>query len=247
MNHLSTLTMHQVRLGEIEGEARAEAEAHLRECVECSDIVQRQADEDAALGANPLPEWLLSLEAPSPMPKDAHRPTPPEPPVAPANRPFPRWIVALVTAAAATLALGVGFEMAPQTGITPVQTEGARPKGGLPEMELWVKSNAGPRPIRKDEAVRAGDTVQVFYDTNGASHAALAGRDGTGKIEVYGVLPKHDTLGPAPFSLTLDDAPGPQEFFVVTGARPLSTEDVKRAVDGKDRSVQVRSVKVPKS
>jgi len=241
MNHLSTLMMHRVRLGELEGAARDEAEAHLRECEECTEIADAQAHAEDRFAEEPLPDWLLSLEEPSPMPASGHTPKL-APPIAhvPANRPFPRWIAGLLTlAAAALIVVGIGF-----SGGEPLEV--GREKGVLPTVELWVKSDVGPRPIRSGEALRTGDTVQVFYDSRGASHAVIAGRDGSGRIEVYGVVPKHEKLGPAPFSLTLDDAPGPQEFFVVTGARPLTSDDVTRAIRGQDRSFAVQAVKVGK-
>ena len=103
----------------------------------------------------------------------------------------------------------------------------------------------GLRPLEVGDALSAGDRVQLWYDPRNADAVGFAGRDGTGAIEVYGVIhPTADGLQPAPFSLTLDGASGNQEFFVVPGAASLDDAAVRRAV--LDLSPDVRRMVIPK-
>ena len=123
-----------------------------------------------------------------------------------------------------------------------------RPKGSLPDAEVWLSTSDGPRPLRRGEVVHSGDTVQVLFDAQGASTVWLAGMDGTGEVEVYGrFTPRSDGLQPAPFSLTLDDAAGPQRFFVVVPVGSVDAVEVKAWVLGDvPAGVRITEVLVPK-
>lgn len=224
MSHLSTLALHQYRLGELPAEEIGRAETHLAACERCRRRLEAQKSAREAFAAEPLPPAIAALSQP-------------------ANRPFARWLLWSVPLLVAAIALFTVL-MRPHEP----EDAGIRTKGTLPDVEVWVKGESGKHALRPDEVLGEGSVVQVLYNAHGAHHAVLAGRDGTGKVEVYGELPVADTLVPAPFGLTLDDAPGPQELFVVTGDREITVRDVEDAVNGSggSRDLQVRSVEVRK-
>jgi hypothetical protein len=123
--------------------------------------------------------------------------------------------------------------------------DGLRTRGALPDLEVWLQSPDGHRPLQVGEALGDGDQVVLFYHPHEADRVAIAGRDHTGEVEVYRLLhPVKEGLQPAPFGLTLDDAPGVQEFFVVGGASDLTASDAVEAILRMDDTVT--RVVVPK-
>lgn len=223
MTHLSTLELHRFRLGELPAERVTEIETHLDSCTRCATRAGIQQQQAVAVAAAPLPA-LLAAD------------------IRPANRPW-RGAFASVTAVAAAVFLVVGLS---GPLVHPEVSPTTRSKGVLPTVELWVGGEAGVHPLRSHQKLSAGDKVQVLYDTEGASFAVLAGRDGTQRIEIYGELPPHSELFPAPFALTLDDAPGPQEFFVVSANHPLSHAEVEAAIRHGVGDINVRVIAVEK-
>ncbi|MEN0064010.1 MAG: hypothetical protein AAGA48_17795 [Myxococcota bacterium] len=212
--HLSTLVLHQLRLGELDSAAAAAAQAHVDACPLCADRLRRQHHIRASFVLKPMPEVLQR----------------PPRPVAP----WWRWLVPLGVAVAA---LGL-------LALRPPADDGIRMRGTAPSMEVWVATEAGPRQLREDDRLGAGDRVAIKYDALGASHVGFAGRDGNGLVEVYGVyeVPAEGLVN-APFGLELDSAPGAQELFVVTGDGQLDADRVKEAVVS-DVSVHVDGVQV---
>ncbi|MEO0600662.1 MAG: hypothetical protein AAF211_04445 [Myxococcota bacterium] len=199
--HLSTLQLHQLRNGELDAaEARA-AQQHLDECELCAARLRHQSHVRAEFLLRPMPEVLRQPDH--------------------ANTPWWRWLAPLGIALAA---LGLVALRAPDP-------EGIRTRGVAPTMEVWVATEDGPRLLREDERLGEGDRVAIKYDAKGASHVGFAGRDSRGLVEVYGVYQvPGDGLVNAPFGLELDDAPGDQELFVVTGDAGLDVDRVKEAI-----------------
>jgi hypothetical protein len=218
--HLSTLKLHQYRYGELEGDICEAARAHIETCERCSQrlLVQERGREEFVL--QPLPAAIAATAKPA---NNA--------------RWFARFVPVLV-AAAAILFVSLTFLN---------DDDGNRAKGVLPEIEVWVGTDAGPRALRSEERLRAGDSIQLLYDPHGYSMITLVGRDGTGQIEVYKTLhPEGEGLRPAPFALTLDDASGPQEFWIIASDAPIAMDEIADAIDGKLNEVHVRGVIVPK-
>ena len=93
--------------------------------------------------------------------------------------------------------------------------------------------------------------MQLVFDPMGAPFVALAGRDGSGSVEVWKVI---DTRGQprglrhASFALTLDETPGDQEFILVPLPEPLSeAQIIERLEAGSDMNdVEPVSVVLPK-
>lgn len=236
-DHVSTLTLHQLRYGELQGDALRDVRSHLDGCDVCAGRLRAQEQERAAFVVRPVPAFIRDLaaqQAPPPVPA------------------WQRWLrqlapMALATAAAASVfviapSLRGGDEVASADAVADGIVDGmgvdgvvdvVRTRGELPTVEVWVDTGAGPRLLRPEDRLGEGDRVQLAYDPQGASYIALAGRDASGQIEVYTTeAPTGIGLVRAPFALTLDDAPGVQELFVVGASVPLDASDVRAAVSG---------------
>lgn len=233
MKHVSTLDLHQLHLDELPTSRGEQVRAHLAACARCTERYEAvRAEADAFDDA--LPAALQGLVDPA------------EPAATPAH-----WVVLLRRLAPAAAALAVAAAVAlvalPLLGDDPEPGATTRTRGELPQLEVWVAAPEGPRPLRPGEALAAGDRVQLLYDARGAERVGLAGRDGTGEVEVYGVLaPPSPGLHPAPFGLALDDAPGPQVFFAVPGGPDLQADAVERTVREVPLPHGVQVVTVPK-
>jgi hypothetical protein len=154
---------------------------------------------------------------------------------------FPGLLGALALAAALVVALPLG-PVAPDPAGAPSYVGF---KGSLPDLEVWIATDRGPRLLRVDEAVGPGDTVQLAVHPRGAAFVSLAGRDGTGKVEIYGTVRASDpsALVVAPFALTLDEAPGPQDFFALAHDAPASEAELEASIlrgDGEWRTIRLR-------
>jgi hypothetical protein len=229
ISHLSTLTLHQLRYGELDGPALRDVQAHLGSCERCAARLASQEQERAAFVVRGVPAALRGLRE--------------EP------RPRRRWgflselfPFALAAAAAATL-----FVAVPAMREDRIRDDEVLFKGTLPDVEAWIDQGQGPRVLRNDDVLGAGDRVQLTYDPQGASYIAIAGRDATGTVEVYTTTaPTGIGLVQAPFALTLDGTPGVQELFVVGSDRPLSDVAVKTAVRSGVPGARVSKVVVRK-
>ncbi|MCA9488961.1 MAG: hypothetical protein KC621_03540 [Myxococcales bacterium] len=228
MSHLNTLVLHQLRYGELGGDALLRANEHLAACETCASRLRAQESERAAFVAAPIPDAIRAIGSA---------------PAAPARAWWRDWLpLAGALMAAASLSLVVRG-VRTETVATPEVVDTVHVKGELPAVEVWVKRPEGTRPLREGEVVGVGDRIQLVYDPHGASVIALAGHDGSGGIEVYATnAPTGIGLVRAPFALTLDDTPGAQELFVIGSDRALSEQDVKEAVAGGVQGVRVGHV-----
>lgn len=211
----NTLELHLYHQGELEGTQRDAVKAAIDED---SGVRRRYQALLAAAGefeVQPVPPAIAALD----------RPAPPG-----WRRWLPVWApIAGLAAAAVAVLLVVGL---PGPSVDPVDGTYIGTRGTTPELEVWLGTDAGPRPLREGEAVREGDSVQLAYDPHGAAYITLAGRDGTGELEVYRTVATEGSNGlvHAPFSLVLDDAPGPQVFFVLAHEEPLDEGAVRSAL-----------------
>ena len=143
-----------------------------------------------------------------------------------------RWtgIGAVALVAAAGL---VGFRLVGPSVLEPIEHETTRVKGSGAPLEAWIADGDDVRAVADGEALGTGAQVQLRYDPGVAGWSVLAGRDGTGELQIYGLMQSSNIRGGlrnAPFSFVLDDAPGPQEFFLVTSEEPLSDAEVEAAI-----------------
>lgn len=226
--HPSTLTLHRLRYGELDAEAETALRAHLATCEACNGRLAVQLRERAAFVVRPVPVAIRELATP------------------PVTR--RRWTdlfpFALGAAAAALLFVAV---LSLRTSTGPAPADAVAYRGSLPTVEAWIDQGRGARVLRDTDVLGAGDRIQLTYDPLGASYIAIAGRDGTGTIEVYTTnAPTGVGLVQAPFSLTLDGVPGVQELFVVGSDAPLDEREVKTAVVSDVPSARVARIAVRK-
>jgi hypothetical protein len=232
MNHLSTLQLHRLRLGELSPAERAPLDEHIDTCAVCARRAQHQVAARAAFVQTPVPAAIAALDRPSFWER------------------LGRWRAALLlipVAAATVLVLNVP-PAGPRPAVEPVSD--VRTKGSNPVLEAWIEAGQSARPVYSGERVAAGARVQLKVDAGSRRFVTLAGKDGRGTVEVYGTFPSAGPgISSAPFALTLDDSAGEQAFFaILTDTRP-SPDRVLEAL-GEDRvafdRAQVASVVIQK-
>lgn len=199
MSHVSTLRLHQFRLGELDALDAGTISHHLADCDRCAERLGVQRDARVAFLREPVPAALLPRDS---LWERLRRP----------------WTMLLLVPALAA-ALAIGTLSAGGSGTTDT-----RVKGGLPLLEAWVQTGSTARPLYTGERVRAGTRIQLKFDPGKHRFVTLAGRDSSGAVEVYGTVPARGPgLATAPFALTLDSARGEQAFFaVLSDTRPDS-------------------------
>lgn len=194
MTHLSTLTLHRFRLGELDADAERGARTHLVDCPVCASRLGHQDRTRAAFASEPVPAALL-----------------PRPGLTGRLRGWWAALVVVPALAAALLYLG------------PLAERGdTRLKGESAALVAWIEVGDSARPVYTDERLAPGTRVQLRYDPGAHRYVTFAGRDVTGDVEVYGtIIARGPGLTAAPFALTLDDLPGEQVFYtVLTDHRP---------------------------
>lgn len=225
--HLSTLTLHHLRYGDLDSDSLLAAREHLQTCARCAARLDVQRRERDAFVAQPMPDALRR----------------------PSRRQWPAWPLAMRWAglALAMAAAALIWVRLPTESTGGPVADRILTKGVLPEVEVWAAAPGEPAHLLGDqERLGSGDRVSFKYDARGAAHVAFAGRDHTGVVEFYGSMPTEDGLSDAPFGLVLDDAPGVQEFFVVVADRPLDSATVIEAVSGNATDVRVLRKRVHK-
>ena len=212
MEHLSTLTLHQLRYGELDADEERTARAHVATCERCAGILNAQENHRASFALEPVPEAIRELSQPK---------------AAPWWRRLGAWTMPLAALAALLL-------LVPTALLDPITEEpevvhepDALDKGGI-HLEAWLETTDGPRFLDEGALLAAGDRVQLKYASQGRPFASFGGVDEAGNTEVYGTFSTDgEGLQNAPFALTLDETPGRQRFFALfTWERP--TEDTVR-------------------
>ena len=228
MNPLSTLLLYRFHHGELEGAERERVRAAIESDPTTRTRYQEILASEAEFAVMPLPSSVVALD------------------------PAPRrwWAVAvsfggLVAVAAAILLVVAPGGASMDSGIGPSE-DVVRTKGEIPELEVWFGAPEGARLLREHELVGEGDRIQLSFHPKGRRLVSFAGQDGLGEIEVYGTVEADPGQGlqPAPFALELDDAPGPQTFFLLGHDTALSDEELARAF--RSRSGDLRMVVLPK-
>ena len=117
--------------------------------------------------------------------------------------------------------------------VRPPVDEGDRLKGLAPGLDVQVAAPGGPRSLRGDDRLGAGDVVQVRIRTAGAGHGVVVSLDGGGAVTRHFPDGTQTALPPGtaalPFSFELDDAPGFERFVLVTADAPIDVAVVLRA------------------
>lgn len=179
--HLSHLTLDALRVGDLEAEAAAEAQAHLATCERCEGVrqaLQRSAD-DFASTFKPAVLASETLGA-----KEATR-----------GRGWRDWIPALAAGAAVFVGAAIWIAKKPD--------DSNRLKGSGAAVEIYVM-RAGA-PTLSQDGVEPGSTLRVRFDAGAAAFATVRWRDEHGATTVLYEGPASGRTW-IPNEIELDDA-----------------------------------------
>ena len=147
-----------------------------------------------------------------------------------------RFWLAVPTAAALSTAVVLAYLVTPKSVAPPGEE---KPEvillKGDSDPTLFVFRKSGDKEERLKEGALAapGDLIQLRYAARGASHGIIFSVDGRGTVTLH--FPSNEggstrmderathALG---FSYELDDAPGFERFFFVTGDKPLKVQQI---------------------
>jgi hypothetical protein len=131
----------------------------------------------------------------------------------------------LVPALAAVAAVALAVVLVPHR----LDRGGTRTKGGAPHLELHRQLRGGEaEALSAGAAVRSGDLLQLSYVAAGAAYGVVVSVDGRGAVTLH--LPEGGGRAVAlrrggavalAHAYQLDDAPGFERFFLVTGRAPF--------------------------
>lgn len=222
--HPSTLTLHQLRYGELPDDVAAEVRAHVHACEVCAPRLRAQENHRAAFELEPVPQAIRT--APRPRPAWS----------------WPRLVLGGLVFAAALL-------FAAQLMI-PTPYDEVRTKGHSATVEIWLQDHGEARPLPADAKVHEGDRIQLRFRRPTHPWVSLVGVDARGTVEIYGTWRADmDTADwqVAPFALELDATPGDQELHTVFSPRRPSEAAIEKAVgDGPPAGWEIRSLTLEK-
>lgn len=206
---LSEYALERLRLGELVGDSRETARAHVGFCARCSAIADQLAGAAASL--------------------------PPRRPSAEHPRRLRRLRLgaaggALAVAAACLIVwarLGPGDEGAGEV----------RLKGGV-RLGFFVRHREQVRPGLPGERVAAGDALRFTVTTPKPGWVAVLSRDGAGRGSIYyptdgramvPIAARGDQ--PLPASTVLDEVAGPERICALVCSAPLELEPLRRGFE----------------
>jgi len=113
-----------------------------------------------------------------------------------------------------------------------------RIKGLAPSLLVFRESASRPEPLSSSSSARADDVVQLAYQAAGKRYGVVVSIDGRGHVTRH--LPRTGDQAarlesgapvPLPEAYQLDDAPGFERFFLITGDAPFGVDVVVRATE----------------
>lgn len=174
---------------------------------------------------------------------------------APARRSI-GWRVPVGVAAAIVLLIlaipGTWIAPARDTGEPGVRED--RIKGLRPALTIYRRTDAGSETLADGSVARAGDLLRLGYVGAGRSYGVILSVDGRGVVTLH-LPPDGDRAAPlarGPATLLdrayeLDDAPGWERFYFITGETPFAVAPVveaarKASAGGSRRAPAVLSI-----
>ena len=217
------LILEQYRLGEL---PRAEADRVSRLLAEDPALRERhealdRSDEEIAR-AYPAGWFAQRIRARLPAPA--------------AGAPF-GWRVPLAIAATVALViLVVPRWMAPPRGDIAPAVSVDRIKGLKPSLAIYRRTSTGSETLADGSVARPGDHLRVAYTGAGKAYGVILSIDGRGAVTVH-LPPVGERAAPLKAgsailldqAYELDDAPGWERFYFVTGDTPFAMADVVKA------------------
>jgi hypothetical protein len=231
-SHIPDLLLERYRLGEMSSaeiewlERRLEADDSLR-----ARLLALEAS-DEEMGRRYPPGWLaerirqrLRANASRPSPKAIRRSI--------------SWRLPIAVTAAAVIVLAVGWRLFGPLHLHPwlasnSSEPGDRIKGDM--LVLFRKTAKGSEVLVDRSRARAGDQIRIGYRAAGHSHGLILSIDGRGVVTRHFPLQgrwaaplTRDGLTLLDHSFELDDAPGWERFYLVTGHAAFSVAPVLEA------------------
>lgn len=105
------------------------------------------------------------------------------------------------------------------------------PAAPLEQATMYRKLGESAEVLSDGAVVRPGDQLRACAK-GPRGHVSLLGQDGTGAVTLYGSW----AIGPeeiqcAPFALEIDDAPGPETFWLVASPHADQRVPISRPAD----------------
>ncbi len=155
-----------------------------------------------------------------------------------------RWLMGLVPAAIAAIALFLVLPTGPDT-IGPIDPDGeiiqTTRKGPEepPELQIWRETGSDEELLRPGAHAQQADLIQLAYVSRSHDHGVILSIDGRRAVTLHhpsepGASTQLSLDGRTPlgFSYELDDAPRFERFFLVTSDKPI---DVQVVLDAAER------------
>jgi hypothetical protein len=152
------------------------------------------------------------------------------------------WAYALVPAFAALFIavwVGRGYLLPEVAGsqITEPAFEDTVAKGLLPKLQLYRQSGQLAERLAPNSKTKAGDTIQLSYNSAGKPFGVIVSIDGRGVVTRH--LPEDGDVAskliagevPLKHSYELDDAPRFECFYFITGDAPFAVDTVINSVN----------------
>ncbi len=232
MDHLSTLTLHQLRYGELSLDQEREVRGHLEDCARCAGLLAQQEAQRHEFELLPVPDAIRRASRPSPWRRVAAALT--------------SWQGGLALAAAALLA----FVLVGQGGPGSMSdATGSRDATGQDTIRY---KNAGTVDVLVDgkgrleagQTLSAGDRVQLQVAPGDWRHAWAT--DGKAFWAPFALAAGKATL--SPFGLTLDDSTGDEAVILVLSVERLDEAEARAAVSGSAaEGIEVVTVTLPRA
>jgi hypothetical protein len=203
----------------IAGERTAATEAHLSACAGCRRYIEElEQAQRAFLTERPAERFVAELRARTPSPAPS------------VLRPawLGRWQIpafaALVAPALACVAALMLLRPPPSPS---PESPNVRLKGARLEVLFLRRGMTEPSVVTDETLLRPGDRLRFAFAAPRAGHLLILGRDGTGAVAAYyptgaarsfPVRPEDPSTLPG--AVALDEAPGPEEVYLVFSERP---------------------------
>jgi len=232
MDHVSTLTLHQLRYGELSLDREREVRAHLEGCARCAGLLAQQEAQRHEFELLAVPESIRRASRPSPWRRVAAA--------------LNSWQGGLAVAAAALLAFVLVGPGGPGSTSDATTTREATGQDGIRYKNLGTVDVLvdGRGRLEEGQTLSAGDRVQLQVAPGEWRHAWAT--DGRAFWTPFALTAGKATL--SPFGLTLDDSTGDEIVILVLSVERLDEAAAREAVSGTaGEGIEVVTVILPRA
>jgi len=204
MDHLSSLTLDALELGQLEAAASELARSHLGSCARCAGELAELRQSRAQFEAHVFARTLPAVERRR-------------------SRRRWYWIFSPVLVAAAAGAFLVAW---PEPDVTV--------KGGRPACEVFARRAGRVFIVKDGSALSPGDEIRFVVRPAGYRHVLVGSVDAAAVATIYAPYGAKESLKLAsatdraelPGSVRLDTTPGPERLYCLFSQRPIEAAPV---------------------